>query len=571
MEVRNTLYLNDQMSPVLNKVLASLRLTLTALNQTPGEASLFKAASRDISKANALLKDFNSDVNRSQNLIKGLGFKDENPIGNVFSNAMNPLTELLAGVYLLKSTISEIGRVTDIGDALMLNAARLNIINDGLRTQDQLSRDIYDSAQRSRDDYLATSQVIGRMGILAGHAFANNNELIAFTELVNKAFLVGGSTPQEQKAAMYQLTQAMASGRLQGDEMRTIRESAPLIKKTIQNYMGLDDAAFKEAQKNGEITAEVIKNAVFQKATEIENKFNELPITFGQAMTMAGNSLLIGMDEVFTGISTSGVGMIQTLVENFDILAGILGYIAGVSLVILVRNIAAALPGAAALALSFIAMNWQVLLVVAAVGMLMKLFLAFPEAFGVIMGGINAMKTAFMNLVKMVADYFILLFNNIILRGMNFVLDKLGKEKIGYVSMFAMEDVGASYKSGYDWGINFAKDTNTKIDSFLNTMKNTFNPNGIGATGGVKAKPITDLDTVGEVKNVKGGKISLDEDSIKWIKESQAIEFVNRYTTMRPIMRVVFGDVHQNADVGQIADDLADMFENAYNLSVGEE
>lgn len=570
MEVRNTLYLNDQMSPVLNKVLASLRLTLTALNQTPGEASLFKAASRDISKANALLKDFNSDVNRSQNLIKGLGFKDKNPIGNVFSNAMNPLTELLSGVHLLKSTISKIGRVTDIGDALMLNAARLNIINDGLRTQDQLSRDIYDSAQRSRADYLATSQVIGRMGILAGHAFANNNELIAFTELVNKAFLVGGSTPQEQKAAMYQLTQAMASGRLQGDEMRTIRESAPLIKKAIQNYMGLDDAAFKEAQKNGEITAEVIKNAVFQKATEIENKFNELPITFGQAMTMAGNSLLIGMDEVFTGISTSGVGMIQTLVENFDILAGILGYIAGVSLVILVRNIAAALPGAAALALSFIAMNWQVLLVVAAVGMLMKLFLAFPEAFGVIMGGINAMKTAFMNLVKMVADYFILLFNNIILRGMNFVLDKLGKEKIGYVSMFAMEDVGASYKSGYDWGINFAKDTNTKIDSFLNTMKNTFNPNGIGATGGVKAKPITDLDTVGEVKNVKGGKISLDEDSIKWIKESQAIEFVNRYTTMRPIMRVVFGDVHQNADVGQIADDLADMFENAYNLSVGE-
>lgn len=571
MEVRNTLYLNDQMSPVLNKVLASLRLTLTALNQTPGEASLFKAASRDISKANALLKDFNSDVNRSQNLIKGLGFKDENPIGNVFSNAMNPLTELLAGVYLLKSTISEIGRVTDIGDALMLNATRLNIINDGLRTQDQLSRDIYDSAQRSRADYLTTSRVIGRMGILAGHAFANNNELIAFTELVNKAFLVGGSTPQEQKAAMYQLTQAMASGRLQGDEMRTIRESAPLIKKVIQNYMGLDDAAFKEAQKNGEITAEVIKNAVFQKATEIENKFNELPITFGQAMTMAGNSLLIGMDEVFTGISTSGVGMIQTLVENFDILAGILGYIAGVSLVILVRNIAAALPGAAALALSFIAMNWQVLLVVAAVGMLMKLFLAFPEAFGVIMGGINAMKTAFMNLVKIVADYFILLFNNIILRGMNFVLDKLGKEKIGYVSMFSMEDVGASYKSGYDWGINFAKDTNTKIDGFLNTMKNTFNPNGVGATGGVKAKPITDLDTVGEVKNVKGGKISLDEDSIKWIKESQAIEFVNRYTTMRPIMRVVFGDVHQNADVGQIADDLADMFENAYNLSVGEE
>ena len=83
---------------------------------------------------------------------------------------------------------------------------------------------------------------------------------------------------------MYQLTQAMASGRLQGDEMRTIRESAPLLKKAIQNYMGLDDAAFKEAQKNGEITAEVIKNAVFASSDEIQNKFNEIPITFSQAM-----------------------------------------------------------------------------------------------------------------------------------------------------------------------------------------------------------------------------------------------------------------------------------------------
>ena len=160
MEVRNTLYLNDQMSPVLNKVLASLRLTLTALNQTPGEASLFKAASRDISKANALLKDFNSDVNRSQNLIKGLGFKDENPIGNVFSNAMNPLTELLAGVYLLKSTISEIGRVTDIGDALMLNAARLNIINDAQKEADDLLKEAENRIIQMVDEHVITKQAI---------------------------------------------------------------------------------------------------------------------------------------------------------------------------------------------------------------------------------------------------------------------------------------------------------------------------------------------------------------------------------------------------------------------------
>lgn len=567
MEVRNSIHLDDGMSPVLSKILASLRLTLTALNSTPGEAGLFRAAQRDISRANQLLNGFNSELKQSQDLIRNLGYRDDNPIGNVFSRAMNPLTELVAGVYLLKSAIDEVGRLTTLGDNLMLNQARLNIVNDGLRTQEELSKAIYESAQRSRADYLATSRVIGRMGILAGQAFNNNDELIAFIELVNKAFLVGGSTQQEQRAAMYQLTQAMASGRLQGDEMRTIRESAPLLKKAIQNYMGLDDAAFKEAQKNGEITAEVIKNAVFASSDEIQNKFNEIPITFSQAMTMAGNSLLTNMEDIFTGISTNGVSMIQTLVSNFDILAGILGYIAGVSLVILIRNLVAALPAAAALALSFIAMNWQVLLLVAAVMALFKLFLAFPEAFGVLIGGVKALGTAFMNMVKLVADYFLMLFNEIILRGMNFVLDKLGKEKIQKVEYFGMESVGLSYLEGYSSGKKWAEDTGVKLDNFMTGMKNTFNPN-TSVLGGTVPKPVTDLDTVGEVKNIKGGKINLDDNSIQWIKDAGAIEFVNRFTNMRPILKVNFGDVHQTADVNEIADAIADMVENAVTTSL---
>lgn len=567
MEVRNSIHLDDGMSPVLSKILASLRLTLTALNSTPGEAGLFRAAQRDISRANQLLNGFNSELKQSQDLIRNLGYRDDNPIGNVFSRAMNPLIELVAGVYLLKSAIDEVGRLTTLGDNLMLNQARLNTVNDGLRTQEELSKAIYESAQRSRADYLATSRVIGRMGILAGQTFNNNDELIAFTELVNKAFLVGGSTQQEQSAAMYQLTQAMASGRLQGDEMRTIRESAPLLKKAIQNHMGLDDAAFKEAQKNGEITAEVIKNAVFASSDEIQNKFNEIPITFSQAMTMAGNSLLTNMEDIFTGISTNGVSMIQTLVSNFDILAGILGYIAGVSLVILIRNLVAALPAAAALALSFIAMNWQVLLLVAAVMALFKLFLAFPEAFGVLIGGVKALGTAFMNMVKLVADYFLMLFNEIILRGMNFVLDKLGKEKIQKVEYFEMESVGLSYLEGYSSGKKWAEDTGVKLDNFMTGMKNTFNPN-TSVLGGTVPKPVTDLDTVGEVKNIKGGKINLDDNSIQWIKDAGAIEFVNRFTNMRPILKVNFGDVHQTADVNEIADAIADMVENAVTTSL---
>ena len=181
MEVRNSIHLDDGMSPVLSKILASLRLTLTALNSTPGEAGLFRAAQRDISRANQLLNGFNSELKQSQDLIRNLGYRDDNPIGNVFSRAMNPLTELVAGVYLLKSAIDEVGRLTTLGDNLMLNQARLNIVNDGLRTQEELSKAIYESAQRSRADYLATSHVIGRICILAGQAKKKKKNRKVFT------------------------------------------------------------------------------------------------------------------------------------------------------------------------------------------------------------------------------------------------------------------------------------------------------------------------------------------------------------------------------------------------------
>ena len=143
--------------------------------------------------------------------------------------------------------------------------------------------------------------------------------------------------------------------------------------------------------------------------------------------------------------------------------------------------------------------------------------------------------------------------NNI--RGINKILDALGKTKISELEYMQLSSVDANFRKGYTNGINFVNDLNKNIDKYRNIFSSTFNNPikdkipGLGPTLGGSIPEVN-------VNNVKGGKISLDDDSIKWLNEEGAVEFVNRYTTLRPVLRVSFGDVHETADVNQIIDEL---------------
>lgn len=123
-------------------------------------------------------------------------------------------------------------------------------------------------SNRTRSSFLDTTSVVSKLGILAGDNFKNTDEIIAFTELMNKNFTIGGASIQEQTSAMYQLTQAMASGKLQGDEFRSIMENAPLLAEAIANYTGKSKGDLKELSSQGVITSDIIKMLCFQQQTK---------------------------------------------------------------------------------------------------------------------------------------------------------------------------------------------------------------------------------------------------------------------------------------------------------------
>ncbi|MEK5235468.1 tape measure protein [Paenibacillus sp. FSL L8-0470] len=202
------------------------------------------------------------------------------------------LQNVASAYYLIQGALHSVRSLTDVSDSYINTRARLDLINNGLQTTAQLQEQIFQSADRARGSYTDMAAVIGRMGTLAGDAFKSNDELIAFTELMQKSFRVGGSGTMEQQAGMYQLSQAMAAGKLQGDEFRSIMENAPMLAAAIADVTGKTKGQLKEMSADGTITADIIKAAMFNAADDINTKFASMPRTFGDMMNELQNSAL---------------------------------------------------------------------------------------------------------------------------------------------------------------------------------------------------------------------------------------------------------------------------------------
>ena len=575
MEIRNSIILNDAVSPVLNKVMTSLRYTLELMRSTAGESSLFAKTEAEILSAQTALDKFNNTLRQTRSIndspvtIRDMQ-RGESPSPLGLFNSALPWTEAWSMFNVMREGFQMLQGVTNLGDSFLSIRARIDIMNDGLLTTEEIQDRLFASAMRSRAAYLDTANAVARLGILAGGAFTSNgsmdiDSLIRFSELVNKLFVIGGSTPNEQRAAMLQLTQAMAAGKLQGDEMRTIQESAPLLRNYIREYMGVNETQFRDLQKEGQITAEVIKNAVLTNSQEIDSLFAQTPITAAQSMTLLENIVTVSMEGILTGISSLVAGTVQTFVENFETLLPLIILIGTFSTIMIGRNLVAALASAIpyvySLATGFAMANMPILIATGLVFALLQILRWFPEVMGYIVGGVYAFGTAFRNVIAGIADYFIFLINNVIITGINKILDALGKTKLTKFEYYAMDDVGLKFDEGYKKGTEYMLDLNKNIDGLLSNTKTAFKSLYLPREEGSSLVLPKDIDNV---NNIKGGKISLDEDSIKWLNDEAAVQFVNRYTTLRPILQVQFGDVHETADVDGIVEHVIDLVNEAY-------
>lgn len=227
----------------------------------------------------------------------------------------------VTGIGLVANKVKDVAvAAAQTADELTSIRSRINLINDGSQTTAEIMEKVFDAAQRSRGSYTDMADSVAKLNMLAKDAFSSNDEAIAFVEQLNKQFKISGASVQEASAAMYQLTQAMAAGKLQGDEFHSIMENAPLLAQSIASEMGLTVGQLKEMSSQGLITADIIKNALFNSAEETNEKFSEIPMTFAEVGQSIQNQLIQAFQPVLEQISTiPQSGEFQALSEGVGV------------------------------------------------------------------------------------------------------------------------------------------------------------------------------------------------------------------------------------------------------------
>lgn len=206
----------------------------------------------------------------------------------------------MAGGYI---GLQGVKGLLQMSDTLVSATARLDMVNDGLQTTAQLNSMIFQSANRARGSYAETAAMVSKLGMLAGDAFGSTQEIVAFAEQLNKQMAVSGVSMVSAQGAMLQLTQAMASGVLRGEELNSVMEQLPVVTDSIIKYLGISKGELKDLASEGAITAEIVKNAMFAAAEETNARFEEMPTSWSQVWTIFGNYATKALTPVLLGLS----------------------------------------------------------------------------------------------------------------------------------------------------------------------------------------------------------------------------------------------------------------------------
>lgn len=289
----------------MHKAMGVVLNTFEAMQQASGRAvdtAAIREAREEWAKAGTAFDAIEENIRQANNEQQ----KFNNSIRGG-SNSANGLLSIIKKVAIAAGGIAGINKVLNISDELASTKARLNLLVDDGGSVEALEQKIMASAQRSRSAYFDTASAVAKLGLNAGNAFNGDmDQVIAFMEQVNKQFVIGGATAQEQSNAMIQLTQAMAAGALRGEELNSILDGAPGIARAIEKYMGIAEGSIKTVAQEGKVTAEVVKNAMFAMADETNAKFDSMPKTWAQIWVDMKNQALSMFAPILTKINQLG-------------------------------------------------------------------------------------------------------------------------------------------------------------------------------------------------------------------------------------------------------------------------
>lgn len=313
-----------------NAELEQLRMQL---NQAIQEQNSLNQAMQnmDVSAANDAYLRLSQTVGNTERYIRDNvdeqgRFNQEISAGTQQANELTNTIKRAVAAYV---SIQTVGKALNISDELVQTTSRLNMMNDGVQTTAELVNMVYAAAQDARGSFSQMADVVARFGNNAKDAFSSSEEVVAFADLIQKQMTIAGASTQEAANAELQLSQALGSGVLRGDELNSIFEQAPNLIQNIADYLDVPIGKIREMAADGELSADVVKAAIFSAADDINSKFNEMPMTWGQIWQSMQNTALIAFQPVLQRLndlanSEAFQTFIQGAIEAMATLANIL-------------------------------------------------------------------------------------------------------------------------------------------------------------------------------------------------------------------------------------------------------
>lgn len=311
--INSAIRITDGMSPALKSMNKALNIVLNSFEKVQSisgkaiDVADIRDARTELANAATAVNKLEDELKQAENAQERLT-KEANKTGS----AMGGLVKKIGGAVAAYASFQSLMGLVNLSDQMSQTSSRLSLIVDvdenASRSEiDKATKDleekIFASANRSRSAYLDTAATVAAFAQRAGDAFSGNDEVIAFTETLNKMYVIAGATQEEQASSMLQLTQALGSGVLRGEEFNAVFEAAPNIMQAVAKYMNIPIGQLRTMAEEGKITADVVKNAIFDATTEVNEDFDNMKWTWQQVFTSFKNYAIKALDPVLTKIS----------------------------------------------------------------------------------------------------------------------------------------------------------------------------------------------------------------------------------------------------------------------------
>lgn len=328
--IKTIINIQDRMTPAFTSMNRALNIVISSFEELQRDSGKAVDTS-SIQQAREELARMETQIDYVEQQIRQAGnqqdhFNDKIKQGQSATDGLIKKVTGLVGAYMGLQTL---GNIINVSDQMSQTESKLSMINDGLQTNDQLQQMIFNSAQNSRAAYASTADMVARIGMNAKDAFRSNKELIAFAETLNKKFIIAGATQEEMSSATLQLTQALGSGVLRGEELNAVFEAAPNVIQSIADYLNKPIGKIREMAADGEITAGIVKNAMLSSIDETNKQFEKMPKTWGQIWTGFKNDALMAFQPLLQKINevanSDGFNrFVDTAVQGMYFLSGVI-------------------------------------------------------------------------------------------------------------------------------------------------------------------------------------------------------------------------------------------------------